>query len=139
MCVHLPAKVKELVLAPSVILEINVKEPNMRVAVLILNVKLVPHVAPVQSIFLPRTFLSAVTVRFVVNAQSITTSSCGNGTLEVQFAAVDHVQPLVFNQCCVVDEVKVIHELPPLSPDNQVIADKFHEAAPAPVISRKSA
>lgn len=35
--------------------------------------------------------------------------------------------------------VKVMPELPPASPDPPVIADRFQEPAPAPVMSRKSA
>lgn len=97
------------------------------------------HVAPVKSTDFPSRGISAVTVRDVVNAQFRLTSSCGNGTRDVQLAAVDQEPPDVFVQVCVVGVVKVIPLLPPQSQLPPEIADKFQEPAHAHIISWKSA
>jgi len=51
--------------------------------------------------------------------------------------AVVEVDPVFLNQYWFAGVVNVIPELPPQSPDPPVIADKFHDPAPAPVMSRK--
>lgn len=95
-------------------------------------------VAPVQLIDLPARGISRVTVCDPENAEAITTSSCGNGTRLVQ-AFADQLPPLVPLHVCVAPLVNVIPELPPQSPLNPVIADRFQLPAPAPTMSRKSA
>lgn len=119
--------------------EMSVREPKIRTAVERVKVNDVVNVAPVQSIALPSLGISAVTVRDVVNAQLSETSSCGNGTLEVQFAAVDHDPPEVLVQVCDAGVVNVILVFPQQSHDSHVIADKSQDAAPAAVMLRKSA
>ncbi len=58
--------------------------------------------------------------------------SCGSGTRD-DHVAVDQVAPLT--QFVVTGVVKVIPEFPPQSPLFPVIAERFHEAEPAPIIS----
>lgn len=58
--------------------------------------------------------------------------SCGSGTRE-DHVAVDHVAPDC--QSVVTGVVNVIPEFPPQSPLFPVMADRFHEAEPAPIIS----
>lgn len=92
---------------------------------------------PAVVTFFPIRGISCVTVRPAIKALEITTSSCGNGTRLVQ-PWVDQVKLAVPVDVWVVGEVKVMPELPPQSPDRPVMALRFHEPAPAPVMSRKS-
>lgn len=135
----LHSKEKVFVDSVSVIPAIRVKEPNMETVPHIFNVKLVVHVAHVKSILLPARGMSIVTVLLVVKAVAKDTSSCGNGIRPDQFPGVNHEPPEVFVNVCVAGVVNVIHELPPQSPDNPVIAARFQEPAPAPTMSFRSA
>jgi hypothetical protein len=119
--------------------DFSMKLPNDWLAVVCSKVSEVVHVAPDQSILLPRRDLLTVTVFAVPNAQSIYTSSCGKGTRDVQFAISVQKPPSAVNQCWSAGVVNVIPELPPQSPELPVIADRFQLPAPAPVISAKSA
>lgn len=62
--------------------------------------------------------------------------SCGSGTREDQVAVL-HVVPA--EQSVVTGVVNVIPEFPPQSPEFPVIADRFQDPDPAPVMSWKSA
>lgn len=122
---------------PTVMSEINVIDPKT-----VLGLVPMPHVglpvAPTQLILLPRRAISTVTVCEAEKAALITTSSCGSGTLVVQ-ALADQLPPEVPDQVWVAAVVNVMPEFPPASPEFPVIADKSQLAAPAPVISWKSA
>ena len=75
------------------------RDPNKRVGASEgVHVKAVVQVAPVQSILFPILGISIVTVCDVPKALAIDTSSCGSGTLEVQFEAVDQLPLLAFCQ-----------------------------------------
>lgn len=78
-----------------------------------------------------------VTVRLATKAFGIDAVSCGRGT-RVVHPWVLQVNEAVPVAVWVVAAVKVIPELPPQSPESPVIAARFQEPAPAPVMSRKS-
>ena len=129
---------------PSVMLLMNVSVPKTEQAILGLNVNPVSQVAPVQSTLLPKRGISATTAVDVLNASSMYTSSCGRGTREVQLAAVDQEPPSAFCQCWSAAVVKAASPrafmvLPPQLPEPRAAALMSQVAAPAPVMSWKSA
>lgn len=94
-------------------------------------------VIPDVEMFLPNLATLIVIVCPPENADEMTTSSCGNGTLVVQ-ALADQLPPDVPDHVCVAGVVKVMPLLLPQSPLPPLIDAKFHEPAPAPTMSWKS-
>lgn len=95
------------------------------------------HDMPEKSIDFPILGMSIVMVWPLLNALLTSTSSWGNGTLLVH-PCVDHIKDAVPVDVWAAGVVNVIPELPPQSPEFPVIAARFHEPAPAPVMSWKS-